>query len=59
MTNPPQLALLSYNLKAAGFRVATAKDGDEALLAVAEQGPDVICWTGCCRACRGWKCAAS
>jgi len=37
-----QLALLSYNLKAAGFRVATAKDGDEALLAVAEQGPDVI-----------------
>ncbi|MCC1480045.1 phosphate regulon transcriptional regulator PhoB [Roseibaca sp. Y0-43] len=37
-----QLALLSYNLKAAGFRIATAKDGDEALLAVAEQGPDVI-----------------
>jgi len=37
-----QLALLSYNLKAAGFRVATAKDGDESLLAVAEQGPDVI-----------------
>ncbi|NBB97454.1 MAG: phosphate regulon transcriptional regulatory protein PhoB [Alphaproteobacteria bacterium] len=37
-----QLALLGYNLKAAGFRVATAKDGDEALLAVAEQGPDVI-----------------
>jgi len=37
-----QLALLSYNLKAAGFRIATAKDGDEALLAVAEQAPDVI-----------------
>ncbi|MBN2760500.1 MAG: phosphate regulon transcriptional regulator PhoB [Rhodobacteraceae bacterium] len=37
-----QLALLSYNLKAAGFRISTAKDGDEALLAVAEQGPDVI-----------------
>jgi len=37
-----QLALLSYNLKAAGFRVATAKDGDEALLAVAEQGPDIV-----------------
>jgi len=37
-----QLALLSYNLKAAGFRIATAKDGDEALLAVAEQGPDVV-----------------
>lgn len=39
---PAQLALLSYNLKAAGFRVATARDGEEALLAVAEQGPDVV-----------------
>ncbi len=39
---PAQLALLSYNLKAAGFRVATAKDGEEAVLAVAEQGPDVV-----------------
>lgn len=39
---PAQLALLSYNLKAAGFRVATAKDGEEALLTVAEQGPDVV-----------------
>jgi hypothetical protein len=39
---PAQLALLSYNLKAAGFRVVTAKDGEEAVLAVAEQGPDVI-----------------
>lgn len=37
-----QLALLSYNLKAVGFRVATARDGDEAVLAVAEQEPDVI-----------------
>ena len=39
---PAQRALLSYNLKAAGFRVATAADGEEALLAVAEQGPDVV-----------------
>lgn len=39
---PAQLALLSYNLKAAGFRIATAKDGEEAVLAVAEQGPDVV-----------------
>ena len=39
---PAQLALLSYNIKAAGFRVATAKDGEEAVLAVAEQAPDVI-----------------
>ena len=39
---PAQLALLSYNLKASGFRVATAKDGEEALLVVAEQGPDVV-----------------
>ncbi|TVP69083.1 MAG: phosphate regulon transcriptional regulatory protein PhoB [Rhodobacteraceae bacterium] len=39
---PAQLALLSYNLKAAGFRVITAKDGEEAVLAVAEQGPDIV-----------------
>ncbi len=39
---PAQLALLSYNLKAAGFRIATAKDGEEAVLAVEEQGPDVV-----------------
>jgi two-component system, OmpR family, phosphate regulon response regulator PhoB len=39
---PAQRALLSYNLKAAGFRVATANDGEEAMLAVAEEAPDVI-----------------
>lgn len=39
---PAQRALLSYNLKAAGFRVATAGDGEEAMLAVAEDTPDVI-----------------
>lgn len=39
---PAQRALLSYNLKASGFRVATAGDGEEALLAVAEEAPDVI-----------------
>lgn len=39
---PAQLALLSYNLTAAGFRVATARDGEEAVLAVAEQGPDLV-----------------
>ncbi len=39
---PAQLSLLSYNLRSAGFRIATAKDGEEALLAVAEEGPDVV-----------------
>lgn len=39
---PAQIALLSYNLKSAGFRIATARDGEEAVLAVAEQGPDVV-----------------
>ncbi|GAB4266503.1 MAG: phosphate regulon transcriptional regulator PhoB [Pararhodobacter sp.] len=39
---PAQRALLSYNLEAAGFRVATAADGEEALLLVAEESPDVI-----------------
>jgi two-component system phosphate regulon response regulator PhoB len=39
---PAQLALLRYNLKAAGFRVATAKDGEEAVMAVTELGPDIV-----------------
>ncbi|MCC5970046.1 MAG: phosphate regulon transcriptional regulator PhoB [Pararhodobacter sp.] len=39
---PAQRALLSYNLEAAGFRVATAGDGEEALLVMAEEAPDVI-----------------
>ncbi|PWE30418.1 phosphate regulon transcriptional regulatory protein PhoB [Pararhodobacter marinus] len=39
---PAQRALLSYNLEAAGFRVATASDGEEALLLVSEEAPDVI-----------------
>jgi two-component system, OmpR family, phosphate regulon response regulator PhoB len=39
---PAQRALLSYNLQAAGFRVTTANDGEEAMLAVAEDAPDVI-----------------
>jgi len=39
---PAQRALLSYNLEAAGFRVALAGDGEEALLKIAEEDPDVI-----------------
>ena len=39
---PAQRALLTYNLEAAGFRVATASDGEEALLLVSEEAPDVI-----------------
>jgi len=39
---PAQRALLTYNLEAAGFRVATASDGEEALLVVSEEAPDVI-----------------
>lgn len=39
---PAQRALLSYNLEAAGFRVALASDGEEALLVAAEESPDVI-----------------
>ena len=39
---PAQRALLGYNLEAAGFRVATAGDGEEAMLVIAEESPDVI-----------------
>jgi len=37
-----QREVLSYNLEAEGFRVVKAADGDEALLQVEEQAPDVI-----------------
>jgi len=39
---PAQRALLSYNLEASGYRVATAGDGEEAMLVIAEESPDVI-----------------
>lgn len=39
---PAQRALLSYNLEASGFRVLTAQDGEEALLMIVEEAPDVI-----------------
>ncbi|HBS50605.1 MAG TPA: phosphate regulon transcriptional regulatory protein PhoB [Rhodobacteraceae bacterium] len=37
-----QRAVLSYNLEAEGFRVATAENGEEALLKVGEEAPDII-----------------
>ena len=39
---PPLVELLSYNLEKAGFRAQIARDGDEAMLAVEEDKPDLI-----------------
>ncbi|GGL77830.1 phosphate regulon transcriptional regulator PhoB [Wenxinia marina] len=39
---PAQREVLSYNLEAEGFRTTRAATGDEALLMVAEETPDVI-----------------
>ncbi|MGE0254840.1 MAG: phosphate regulon transcriptional regulator PhoB [Alphaproteobacteria bacterium] len=39
---PSLVELLSYNLERAGFAVAIARDGEEALLAVREKKPDVV-----------------
>lgn len=39
---PAQREVLSYNLKSEGFDVLTAADGDEAMLLVAEEAPDII-----------------
>ena len=36
------LTLLRYNLEKEGFRVATASDGEEALLAAGEQTPHIV-----------------
>ena len=37
-----QREVLSYNLEAEGFRVAKAENGEEALVLVAEENPDII-----------------
>ena len=39
---PAQREVLTYNLEAEGFRVSQADDGEEALLLVAEETPDLI-----------------
>ena len=39
---PAQREVLGYNLEAEGFRVARAENGEEALLLVAEEQPDII-----------------
>ena len=39
---PAQREILGYNLEAEGFRVARAETGDEALLLVEEEAPDLI-----------------
>ncbi len=39
---PAQREVLRYTLSAAGFAVTCAEDGDAALLAVAEQAPDLV-----------------
>ncbi|MGR3468360.1 MAG: phosphate regulon transcriptional regulator PhoB [Shimia sp.] len=39
---PAQRAVLAYNLEAEGFRVVQAENGEEALLLVEEDAPDVV-----------------
>lgn len=39
---PAQREVLSYNLQSEGFDVVTAADGDEAMLLVEEEAPDII-----------------
>ncbi len=39
---PAQREVLAYNLEAEGFRVAQAENGEEALLLVSEDRPDLI-----------------
>ena len=39
---PAQREVLSYNLNAEGYRVTTAENGEQGLLVIAEDAPDVI-----------------
>ena len=56
---PPLQKLLAYNLEAAGFAVAQAFDGEEALTLIDERTPDLCCSTGCCRRSPGSSCAGA
>ena len=39
---PAQLEVLAYNLEAEGIMISRARDGEEALLIIAEEAPDII-----------------
>ena len=39
---PAQIEMLRYNLESEGYRISVAMDGDEALLRVAEEVPDLV-----------------
>ena len=39
---PPLVEMVRYNLEKEGYRTAVAGDGEEAILAVLEQGPDLV-----------------
>jgi len=39
---PAQLEVLAYNLEAEGFAVSRARDGEEALLVITEDAPDIV-----------------
>lgn len=39
---PAQREVLAYNLEAEGFRVVKAENGEDALMSVAEESPDII-----------------
>ncbi len=39
---PAQLEVLAYNLEAEGFAVSRARDGEEALLVISEDAPDIV-----------------
>ena len=47
------VTLLHYNLEKEGFRVASAGDGEEALLRSTRSCPTSSCSTGCCRSVSG------
>jgi two-component system phosphate regulon response regulator PhoB len=40
--DPAQLEVLAYNIRAEGYRVLTADNGDEALIAVRDEQPDLV-----------------
>jgi two-component system phosphate regulon response regulator PhoB len=39
---PAQREMLGYNLESEGYRISTAINGEEALLLISEEAPDVI-----------------
>ena len=56
---PALLDAVGYALRSEGFDVETATDGEQALQSLSDDASSSSCWTSCCRAYPGSRCAGA